>query len=311
MSTRMKVYGPSKETFVTCDCGCNESTLVVSIQEIHYVDPNEGPSQEFLDKFHLEPIQVITKGGKSKKKTADSSSKATTPTKESAQEDNDNEEKKEIKKVTKKQKTSEPKAKATKEDDDDMKIKKPPSAFILFCNAFRDEERAKNKEATLGAIQQALGARWKALSEEDKNGWNQKAEKAKVEHVEKFGLSESEKKKQAKAEKPRGPRSSYFIFMAEKRTEVVEQNPSLAPKEVATKLGLMWKDLTAEEKAVYTKMAEEEKATARGGADMPAAGTKRKAEDEEKEDEAGAEEEAEEKAEDEAAEAEEKEKDAE
>ena len=51
--------------------------------------------------------------------------------------------------------------------------------------------------------------------------------------------------------------SSYFHFSAEKRAEVTATG--LKGKEVTTKLGEMWKELSEEDKAKYEELAAKDK----------------------------------------------------
>jgi hypothetical protein len=62
-----------------------------------------------------------------------------------------------------------------------------------------------------------------------------------------------------------------------KRAEVLEEFPGIQAKEVMKLLGGKWKQLSAEDKAVYEKMAKAEKEALAAGADkVDAAGSNRK-----------------------------------
>ena len=77
-----------------------------------------------------------------------------------------------------------------------------------------------------------------------------------------------------------------------KRAEVLEEFPGIQAKEVVKLLGGKWKELSAEDKAVYETMAKAEKeALAAGAEKVDAAGSKRKSpEKDEKEAESSAQE---------------------
>lgn len=81
---------------------------------------------------------------------------------------------------------------------------------------------------------------------------------------------ESPKKKKAKAPKkakakkdpnaPKKPLSAYFMFSKENRERLKEANPDAGVSDIAKLLGAEWKNVTAEEKAKYEKMAAKDKA---------------------------------------------------
>ena len=48
------------------------------------------------------------------------------------------------------------------------------------------------------------------------------------------------------------PLTPYFIFANEKRAEVKSQNPDIKITEISKKLGEMWKNLSDDEKRIYT-----------------------------------------------------------
>lgn len=56
------------------------------------------------------------------------------------------------------------------------------------------------------------------------------------------------------------PKSGFMIFSKEKRAEVKEQNPDIKFGDIAKKLGQMWKELSEEERKVYSDRAAAENA---------------------------------------------------
>ena len=56
---------------------------------------------------------------------------------------------------------------------------------------------------------------------------------------------------------PKRPRSTYLLFSAEIRSEVIKQNPGIAFQEVAKEIGVRWNQLT--DKSKYEAMAEQDK----------------------------------------------------
>jgi hypothetical protein len=77
--------------------------------------------------------------------------------------------------------------KTKKNQDREEKKPRPLSGYQIYCNANREE--VKNESQTnssdgklaRGAVLAQLGARWKALSEEEQQEWKDKATKAKEE----------------------------------------------------------------------------------------------------------------------------------
>ena len=87
-----------------------------------------------------------------------------------------------------------------------------------------------------------------------------KPTKVKKEKVEKPVKEKKEKKVAKKAEGPKKPLTSYFLFVKEKTASVKETHPDMASKDVAKTLGGMWKSLSDAEKLPYTEKAAADRA---------------------------------------------------
>ncbi|TNV79002.1 hypothetical protein FGO68_gene16867 [Halteria grandinella] len=61
-------------------------------------------------------------------------------------------------------------------------LKKPMSAFMIYCNSRRLTVQTEHKELKLTQVTQYIAEEWKALSDDLKKVWQQKAEQAKVEY---------------------------------------------------------------------------------------------------------------------------------
>lgn len=59
-------------------------------------------------------------------------------------------------------------AKAPKKIKDPNAPKRPPSAYIIYQNAVRDEVKAANPEASYGDILKVISEKWKQISPEEK-----------------------------------------------------------------------------------------------------------------------------------------------
>jgi hypothetical protein len=75
------------------------------------------------------------------------------------------------------------------------------------------------------------------------------------------GQSKSAHRPRASKDKnaPKGARGSFILFSTDKRSEVLTGTPGMALEDVAKALGVRWKAISAEEKAVYAQRAKEDK----------------------------------------------------
>ena len=160
-----------------------------------------------------------------------------------------------------------------KEKKDKNAPKGAKTAYILFCA----DERPKVKEEEPGMdskkIAAELGKRWKELKDDDEEKvkeYQRMAEEDKVRfktEMENYVPGEVEEvkektKKTKDKNAPKGARSAYIIFCAEERTQVREDIPDIAAKDVLVELGKRWKALKDEDEDRYNeyqKMAEKDK----------------------------------------------------
>ncbi|KAJ6810286.1 DNA-binding protein MNB1B-like [Iris pallida] len=74
----------------------------------------------------------------------------------------------------------------TKAGKDPNKPKRAPSAFFVFLEEFRKEFKEKNpNNKSVAAVTKAGGARWKSMSDADKEPYVSKADKLKAEYQKK------------------------------------------------------------------------------------------------------------------------------
>ena len=119
---------------------------------------------------------------------------------------------------------------------------KLPTAFALFCTEHRNIIRASCAERDLPHVDiiKAFTAEWCMLPAEKRQVYIKQAE---------------EKEQQALLIKKRRVReksapSSYMIFSAEKRLELIKENPSLTFAEIGKLLGNAWSAMDETEKQV-------------------------------------------------------------
>ena len=71
------------------------------------------------------------------------------------------------------------KATKTKEDSDEPKKKRPPTGYLVFSNANRQDVKTSLEEADESTnpkdVTRELARRWKALEESEREEWNAKA----------------------------------------------------------------------------------------------------------------------------------------
>ncbi|XP_019187949.1 PREDICTED: HMG1/2-like protein isoform X2 [Ipomoea nil] len=80
---------------------------------------------------------------------------------------------------------------------DPNKPKRPPSAFLLFMEVFREEYRKQHPDnKRVGVVGKAAGDKWRSMTEEEKAPYIDKAEERKEEYGKKMtaylGISEQE-----------------------------------------------------------------------------------------------------------------------
>jgi hypothetical protein len=66
-------------------------------------------------------------------------------------------------------------------------------------------------------------------------------------------------KKQRDPNMPKRPATSYMLYCSETREKVKSENPDIKPKEITTRIGKMWNELSDKDKAKYNKKAEKER----------------------------------------------------
>lgn len=152
-------------------------------------------------------------------------------------------------------------------------MKKPRTSYLFFCSERHDAIKKENPDANFASIGKLLGQEWKGLASEEKARYMEMAEKDRERYATELrekgeeppsSTSSSSSKKVKEAKKKdlpsiKAPKSAYFFFAQEKRTQLVQQEPGLSFGECGKKLGLMWKRLDPAEAAVYHEMAERDR----------------------------------------------------
>lgn len=132
------------------------------------------------------------------------------------------------------------------------KSSRTPSSYVLFSMEERKSIVAKNPDLSLGEVSKQCGVAWKALSAENREPWQKKADELK--HKRLAEIAEEEKINPPK--KKRAP-SSYLLFAMEHRKVVLQEDPSLVIGDVSKKCGQVWKNMTDADKQVWKDKAAE------------------------------------------------------
>ncbi|KAG0203785.1 Non-histone chromosomal protein 6 [Mortierella sp. GBA30] len=86
-------------------------------------------------------------------------------------------------KVSKRGKNEEVKKRKRKAKKDPNAPKNPMSAYLLFCEEWREKVKAQNPESSFGELGRLLGEQWRKYSEEQKAPYVAKHEKAKAKYA--------------------------------------------------------------------------------------------------------------------------------
>eukprot|EP01090_Pellita_catalonica_P012629 TRINITY_DN2798_c0_g1_i1.p1 TRINITY_DN2798_c0_g1~~TRINITY_DN2798_c0_g1_i1.p1 ORF type:complete len:217 (+),score=51.08 TRINITY_DN2798_c0_g1_i1:136-786(+) len=155
------------------------------------------------------------------------------------------------------------------------KPKRSLTAYMFFCQATRPELKKTEPNLTFGEVGKKLGSMWKALSEEEKKPYVQKATKAKGDYVEAYkeykvkhpNSSDDEKparKKRKKRKKkdpnaPKKPCSAFFFFSKKQRPQIRKDNPEATFGEIGKLIGAAWRALSEDDREPFKIQAAEAK----------------------------------------------------
>ena len=156
------------------------------------------------------------------------------------------------------------------------KPKRAQTAFFLYMGEARDTIKSENPDMAAKEIASEAGRRWKAMSDSEKQGFQDQHEEAKEEYkkaMEEFEANKGSdyesdekpakrkrgKKKERDANMPKRPMSGFFLFMNDARPTIKAENPDMAVKEIAAEAGRRWGTMSDSEKQPFTEQYEEAK----------------------------------------------------
>lgn len=144
-----------------------------------------------------------------------------------------------------------------KKDDND--VKKPLSSYMLFCKDHRKVIASENVAPR--DVLKKLGEAWKALSDDEKSVYTEKAADDKRRYEEETGSKNTFKKENSESSEISDPidvkkksLSPYIRFCNEKRASVKESHPEMDGKTIIKKIGAMWRALSEHEQQSYKMM---------------------------------------------------------
>jgi len=165
------------------------------------------------------------------------------------------------------------KKRKTKKKKDPNAPKRASTAYLYFSAQRRKELAVEGVKASMTEQSTQLSNEWKTKTEKEKAPFLALAEKDKKRYEDEMkkytppddsesgSSSEDEKKTKKKKKKdpnePKRPLSSYMVYVGEQRPLVKDKHPDLKQTELITKIGEMWKGLSAEKKKPYEKKAAE------------------------------------------------------
>jgi hypothetical protein len=130
-----------------------------------------------------------------------------------------------------------------------LRVKKPKSNFLLFCEDQRAELKVSRPELKSTEIVQECSRLWKELSEEKKDVYNKKYQALKD------SLPKVEKPEKPKSNRPK---SAYINFCTLERARIRALHDGLGPKELMKKIAEEWALLSLEQKDKFKTEALEQ-----------------------------------------------------
>jgi len=147
---------------------------------------------------------------------------------------------------------------------DPNKPKGKMSSYAYFVQTCREEHRKKNPDVPVNFAEfsKKCGGRWKTMSAKEKGRFEDMAKQDKSRYDQEMrgytplpGAGGRGKKAMKDPNAPKRPISGFFLFCAEHRPKIKQQNPGYGIGDVAKKLGEMWNNLSDSNKQPYLAKA--------------------------------------------------------
>ncbi|XP_067842088.1 high mobility group protein B1-like [Heptranchias perlo] len=136
------------------------------------------------------------------------------------------------------------------------------SSYAFFVQTCREEHKKKHPDAgvNFAEFSKKCAERWKTMSPKEKLKFEEKAKEDKVRWEKEMknyepptGAKKQKRKKDPNA--PKRPPSAFFVFCADWRPKIKEENPGATIGDIARKLGVRWNATAANDKVPYEKRA--------------------------------------------------------
>ena len=155
--------------------------------------------------------------------------------------------------------------------------KRPTQAYIFFCKSQRDVVKRENPDMNGKNVTAELGARWKALSEDEKKPYlalveedkkryesekqnyeagTDSSKKGKKVDAKKVEPAKPKKEEVKKVENKKSSTPGFEVFCDEAREEVESDHPDWDEKKVDAELTKKWKKLKDSERQAYAEAEE-------------------------------------------------------
>lgn len=155
---------------------------------------------------------------------------------------------------------------------DPNKPKGAKSAYTYFTDELREGRKANGEPYDIGTVSRDSSDKWKEMDEDDRKPYAKLAEKDKKRHQKEMesyippsdsDSDDDRPKKKKKKKDPNAPKrnqSAYFLFSNQNREKVKKELGGTAKiTEIASALGLKWRNMTADDKVPFEKLAVKDK----------------------------------------------------
>ena len=141
-----------------------------------------------------------------------------------------------------------------KKKKDPLAPKKPLSAFLEFSIEERPKVVAEMGQISFSEVGKELGSRWRNLSLEKKEVYQEKSKNNAKKHADELELYG---KRKGEVTCPQAPLNCYLEFAKVERTRILGEKGALSHDEMERELSLRWKNISKEEKDMYKGISNE------------------------------------------------------
>lgn len=137
-----------------------------------------------------------------------------------------------------------------KRQRDPARPKRAMTPFLYYACEQRKVLKDRDEKLTLSEQSKLIAEQWRNL--EDKSEYERKSAQDKQRYAD-------EMSRYVPPHRVKRPRSSYAFFMKDHRQSIAEDHPDKSPRELMGYIAAAWKSISADKKAHYVRLAEEDK----------------------------------------------------